>query len=315
MPVEYYFAKVAMLVEHDVSMELRTLTYFVAVVEAGSVSAASRDLHVSQPSLSRQVHQLGRELGLDLFVQREGRLVPSAAGLQFLDAAREVLDRAANARAMAEQIRSGAMSSVTLAAPEVTSNDVLAPFFATWTADDPMPRVIRQDPADEYGALNRGADIVIGTRPPPRALAHALVAELAVHAYVRAAHPLAGRERIPLSELVRHPLLVPPRTNHARRALDSALEALSLGPGTWTEVASSQMAQANAAAGRGVAVVSDDERFGLLPVAIDGPSGQLSIRLHAAWTTGHHAHQQLSALVKRLQGFVAGRYEGGLVAP
>ena len=48
-------------------MELRHLRYFVAVAEAGSLTvAAERKLHTSQPSQSRQIRDLGDEVGAQL---------------------------------------------------------------------------------------------------------------------------------------------------------------------------------------------------------------------------------------------------------
>jgi ABC-type arginine transport system ATPase subunit len=45
-------------------MELRHLRYFVAVAEAGSLKvAAEQRLHTTQPSLSRQIHDLEEEIG------------------------------------------------------------------------------------------------------------------------------------------------------------------------------------------------------------------------------------------------------------
>ena len=48
-------------------MRLRHVDYFVAFVDAGSVSAAARGLHVTQPALSRQLRQLEDDLGVSLF--------------------------------------------------------------------------------------------------------------------------------------------------------------------------------------------------------------------------------------------------------
>lgn len=48
-------------------MELRVLRYFLTVVREGSITAAAEVLHVTQPTLSRQLAQLERELGVQLY--------------------------------------------------------------------------------------------------------------------------------------------------------------------------------------------------------------------------------------------------------
>src|ERR1700755_2687998 len=52
------------------AMELRHLRYFVAVGEEGSLTvAAQKRLHTAQPSLSRQIHDLELELGVQLLIR------------------------------------------------------------------------------------------------------------------------------------------------------------------------------------------------------------------------------------------------------
>src|SRR5438477_7159726 len=77
-----------------VAMELRHLRYFVAVAEAGSLTvAAERELHTSQPSLSRQIRDLEVEVGAQLLTRRARGIELTPAGRTFLDHARLVLSQ------------------------------------------------------------------------------------------------------------------------------------------------------------------------------------------------------------------------------
>ncbi|MCW3096130.1 MAG: transcriptional regulator [Chthonomonadaceae bacterium] len=73
-------------------MELRHLRYFVAVAEAGSLTvAAETRLYTAQPSLSRQMRDLEKELGVPLMTRNARGIELTAAGKVFLDHARLVL--------------------------------------------------------------------------------------------------------------------------------------------------------------------------------------------------------------------------------
>ena len=73
-------------------MELRHIRYFMAVVEAGSLTeAAERTLHTSQPSLSRQIRDLENEVGAELLSRSVHGVELTAAGKAFLDHARLAL--------------------------------------------------------------------------------------------------------------------------------------------------------------------------------------------------------------------------------
>lgn len=65
-------------------MELRHLEVVVAVLRAGSVSAAARELLLTQPAVSRQLRACEQQLGLRLFVRVAGgplRATPEALAL------------------------------------------------------------------------------------------------------------------------------------------------------------------------------------------------------------------------------------------
>lgn len=71
-------------------MELRQLEYFLAIVENGSMSAAARSLHVSQPSLSVALRNLETELGAQLFDRRGRNLVLNDDGAYLANQARVI---------------------------------------------------------------------------------------------------------------------------------------------------------------------------------------------------------------------------------
>ena len=55
-------------------METRVLRYYLAVVAEGNISAAANALHITQPTLSRQIKELEEELDVTLFY-RKGKTI------------------------------------------------------------------------------------------------------------------------------------------------------------------------------------------------------------------------------------------------
>jgi LysR family hca operon transcriptional activator len=80
-------------------MELRHLRYFIAVADAGSLTvAAEQKLHTSQPSLSRQIRDLEREVGVQLINRSAQGVELTSAGKAFLEHARMSLLQAEAAK-------------------------------------------------------------------------------------------------------------------------------------------------------------------------------------------------------------------------
>ncbi|MNO69366.1 HTH-type transcriptional regulator GltC [compost metagenome] len=64
-------------------MELRQLQYFMKVAQKEHVTHAAEELHVAQSAVSRQIHQLEQELGVDLFMQKGRNLQLTPVGHLF----------------------------------------------------------------------------------------------------------------------------------------------------------------------------------------------------------------------------------------
>ena len=81
-------ARCRMGITKGLQMRLQSIQQFIAVVDAGSIRGAARQLNVSQPAISRALQQLEEELGVQL-MDRSGRgVTPTAAGSAFLSRAR-----------------------------------------------------------------------------------------------------------------------------------------------------------------------------------------------------------------------------------
>lgn len=289
-------------------MDLRMLRYFLAIVDCGSVTAASKALFVTQPSLSRQLRRFEATLGIQLFSRLDRRLVLTTAGRQFVPIARDLLARAAQAETMAAAISAGTAPDLVVAAPTTTINDIVAPFIATGGRVS-VANVVETMPADVYGVVTRGdADFGLGTSVPMRSLLARVLIRVDVWAQMPAVHPLAGSPEVDLAELVRHPLVHLDVGHAVRRAFDAAAANHGLTYDAIAQTRAPRLGQALAAAGRGVCVTSDDPRYGLSKARVLVKGEPLTVTIYAAWDPDHYAAEDIEAVVTDLRAFTAARY-------
>lgn len=72
-------------------MEIRVLQYFMAVAKHENITKAAEELHLTQPTLSRQLTDLEEELGVQLLVRGKRKTQLTEAGLMFKTRAQEIL--------------------------------------------------------------------------------------------------------------------------------------------------------------------------------------------------------------------------------
>lgn len=78
--------------ESEKNVELHHLRYFLMVAREGTISGAAAALHVSQPSLSRQMQELERDLGVRLFDRGSRRVTLTEPGMRLRRRAEEIVD-------------------------------------------------------------------------------------------------------------------------------------------------------------------------------------------------------------------------------
>jgi DNA-binding transcriptional LysR family regulator len=188
-------------------MELRELSAFVAVVEEGGMSAASRRLHVSQSALSQTVSALERELGVKLLERTSTGVRPTEAGTTLLGEARAVLARYHQALRTMSSYAAESSGVIRLGIPLELAPDVLPPALATFAAESPLTRVVPHhlSTAAQFVAL-RGDQLDVGLvreRPSGSEFDAMLVAQesLGVLIASKLVTRLAGPDGVQLDDL------------------------------------------------------------------------------------------------------------------
>ncbi|AMV63091.1 Chromosome initiation inhibitor [Pediococcus damnosus] len=119
-------------------MELRLLRYFWTVADTGNVSKAAEQLHITQPTLSRQIKELETELGSPLFTREKNRLELTEAGLFLKSRAEEILDLTqATQQAFVDRRRQLFSGHIRIGCVEADNSDTMAMMLEEFIRDYP----------------------------------------------------------------------------------------------------------------------------------------------------------------------------------
>jgi DNA-binding transcriptional LysR family regulator len=285
-------------------VELRVVRYFLAVVDEGSVTRAAAAVRVAQPSLSRQLRQLEDTLGLQLFVRGRGRMRLSPAGRQFLPYARDLIARSEAAIAAMREPLATRSVSLTVVAHHTTVADVIAPFLTT-LGPEALKVTVHAAPSFSVfkAVLSGDADLGVAMGPPPGELESRAIGTFSVWAQIPLEHRWADRSSVTIEELVSEPLVLLTPEHGTRRLFDQAVNDAALKYRMVAEAVVSEVVQTLAAGALGVAVVSDDQRYGLHSMAIETAGHDLRFELFAAWDPTHFAAPTIADWAERLARF------------
>lgn len=181
---------------------------FLAVLDAGSLMGAARQLKAQQPTLSRHVAELEAQLGVPLF-ERTGRgVVPTAAALAIADAARQMDDGAASLGRALAKTRDATGGKVRITTSMVAACWLLPPILAALQRAEPGIAVELVASNQLTNLLRREADIAVRmVRPAQASLVAKKLGELPICAAAHRSYlDAAGTPRRP-EDLLRHRLI------------------------------------------------------------------------------------------------------------
>lgn len=120
-------------------MEIRTLKYFWTIAEEGTISKAAKALHITQPTLSRQLRELENELGTSLFIRGRRKLQLTDAGLFLKTRAEEILQLTQQTNLEFENRRKQLFSGrIAIGCVEADNSDTLALILEKFVQDYPQ---------------------------------------------------------------------------------------------------------------------------------------------------------------------------------
>ena len=218
-------------------LKLQQLAIFEKVVETGSILAASRALHMTQPAVSKSVHELEAQFGQSLFTRGKRGVKLTEFGVLLQRHAQSLL---ADLRFLADDVNawSNGVSGQVVVGVLISASARLLP-RAVVRMHETAPNVVvtvRVGSNDAlFPELARGVvDVVVGLLPDNQAevssgsLTHVPLYDETLCAVVARDHPLAGDPSIDPQQLENMAWIVPTQESAAWRSADAFFEAAGL---------------------------------------------------------------------------------------
>ena len=289
---------------------LSALRLFIRVARAGSFSAAARELGLSQPSASRIVAGLEREVGASLLTRTTHRLVLTEVGADYLarvDAILEALDEADFVARGGGELR----GLVRLAAPPNLIAREIVPGLGDFLDQHPRLRVDLVAADHRLNLVGAGIDVAVRFGEPPessvvaRKLAEAPRLLVAAPSYVR----VAGAPANP-TDLARSAILIGP-AGRRRGAWTFSRDGETVSAQVESRLMFSETEGAIAAAVAGLGITSTG-LWGCRTELSDGRLVQIlpdwnlgSVELFAVFAAGRAAKPSARAIIDHLRRHVA----------
>lgn len=206
-------------------MELRQLKSFIKAAEMLSFSDAAKALNIAQSSLSQQIKQLEDELDVKLFLRNSHSIALTEAGKVMLPFALRTIHDAQTCtdriRDLQKLLTGSLCIGVTYSFSPILTETVISfmklyPHIKLNIIYEPMNKLMEL-------LAKRQLDFVLAfkpTQPIADVESHTLF-QNRLSAVVSAAHPLASKEKVTLSELEKYDLALPSKGLQARNAFDS----------------------------------------------------------------------------------------------
>jgi len=253
-------------------MEIKQLEAFLAVMTAGSITAAGRLLDRSQSQVTRLIQELEAELGFALFERNGPRITPTSEAIEFHSDAERFLTGIGRLSERARTIAAREPATIEIAAiPAFAAGFV--PMALAALPGNLLPRSVhlRSMPAEAAvsSVLSGAADICIASLPVehPGLYAHGIFQAPCVAA-LSSTDPLSSKEVISVHDLADRCLITMANPYRLRRRIDQALVANDVRPARIIDTNAALNAFKVASTGLGIAIIEPATAYGCQMVGV-----------------------------------------------
>jgi DNA-binding transcriptional LysR family regulator len=244
-------------------MNFQQLRYVRETVRQGlNLTEAAHRLFTSQPGVSKQIKELEDELGVQIFVRRGKRLVSlTEPGKGVVEMVERVLQEAENLKQVAKEYAEQDSGTLSVATTHTQARYALPAVVSAFRQRFPKVHlVLHQGNPTQIAEMVIGgeADIGIATEAlanyaqllslPGYNWSHCVV--------VPHGHPLAGKERVQIEDLVRYPIITYDPAFAGRSHIDQAFEAKGLKPDVVLAAIDSDVIKTYVELGLGIGIVA-----------------------------------------------------------
>lgn len=199
-------------------MEIRVLRYFLMVAREENITKAANLLHLTQPTLSRQLMQLEEELGVTLFRRSKHRIILTEDGMLLRRRAEEIVSLAEKTKDDLRHKQDHLAGTIAVGSGELQSSRFLTQLIAAFQKENPLVsfRIYSGNSDNIKERIERGLlDIGLLQEPVDIAKYHFVRTPVQEQwgVLVRTDAELAAKDRVSPADLAGMPLILPEREN------------------------------------------------------------------------------------------------------
>lgn len=280
---------------------LHQLKVFEAAARHGSFTRAAEELFLTQPTVSMQVKQLSKSVGLPLFEQVGKRLYLTEAGRELLATCREIFDRIAQFEmtvADLKGVKQGLLRLAVVTTAKYVVPRLLGPFCQRYPGIDVSLQVTNHEILMDRFSQNQDDLYILSQTPENVDMNVQPFLENPLVVLAPSNHHLANRKDIPLEAIANEPFIMREPGSGTRQAVQKMFEKEGLGLKVKLELGSNEAIKQAIAGGLGISVLSSHT------LALEGATSQLTILnvqgfpIERYWYVVYPSGKQLSVLAR-----------------